>query len=294
MTNETQVELVRFEADGLEEITEQTEIFGRELTATEKRYADLARRINSPAFANHARQMAVVNRQYERAKQLERDMNRRAELQGRYGRVGGAMAAWGERSGATGLAARVGGIGAAAVTGLAAKGLSGSAEMALLEQRMDRLAKAVAGAAVPAVERLTGWAEKLEDVTRGMSGRQQSALASIGGGALVGGAVGGKKGALLGGAVGLADVGGTFIGEMIAKALGWPTGGDARTDVTPYNPGMHDLGSAYEEAFRVSQTTSTRNERDAEQLGFFEELKTSLMWIRMAIERELDNPARGK
>lgn len=294
MTNETQVELVTFQADGLEEVTDQTREFGRELTAAEKRYADLARRVNSPAFSRHAQQMAAVNRQYERAKQLEQQMVRKADLQNRYGKVGGALAAWGERSGATGLAARVGGIGAGAVTGLAAKGLSGSAEMALFGQRIDRLAKAVAGAAVPAVERLTGWAEKLEDTVRGMSGRQQSALASIGGGALVGGAVGGKKGVLLGGAVGLADVGGTFIGETIASMLGWPTGGDARTDVTPYNPGMHDLGSAYEEAYRLSQTTSTRNDRDAEELGFFEELKTNLMWIRMAIEREFDNPNRDK
>lgn len=290
MTNETQFELVRFEADGLEEVTEQTREFSRELTATEKRYADLARRINSPAFGRHAQQMAAVNRQYERAKQLEQQMVRKADLQSRYGNIGGALAAWGERSGATGLAARVGGIGAGAVTGLAAKGLSGSAEMALLEQRMDRLAKAIAGAAVPAVERLTSWAEKLEDATRSMSGRQQQAVAGIGGAAIAGAAVGGPRGALLAALFEGARQGGDYLGGNTAAGfLGLSVDEPGRTDVTPFNPGLHELGSAYTEAFSAGQMHKSE-EAAKESATTLSGILDNMKYIRWAIERQIEGP----
>lgn len=278
-TNTTEIELVEFRADGLDALAAGAEKFAGELDAARTRAAELADKLNHPAYRRHLDAMAQTARQYKQLADQQEKMRKQAEWD--------AKSTWEKSAGVRAAAGRIAGAGVAAGFGLAAKGLSGSAEMALLDARIQSLAQSIAGMAVPAVTRLTSFVEGLDRVSRGLTGSQQSLIGSTATGAAIGYAIGGKKGGLIGGGLGLFDSLGAWVGDSVRQKYGWGGPGD-RTDVTPFNPGTSGIGTAYEELFQKGQMLASQSPGE-DQLTQF---NRGLDRLLMILTGEFEKPGR--
>lgn len=210
--NEQVVEVVRFTSSGLDEIDAQTKSFADELKAAEERAGAMARALGSPAFARHAQRMSELARVTDRNALALRNQQRAADLSsGAFQRQAAAMGALNKESARlgrmetmAGLVAQHGrfgavvrnnaaeltllgrvmggtlGAGVALGVGLARSGLQGTVEGYRLEYAWLRLSRAVAGIAVPAVEKLAEWVGKAAGWFERLSGRQQDTILKIG------------------------------------------------------------------------------------------------------------------
>jgi hypothetical protein len=211
VANQTIVELVKFTADGADDIVAVTKQLTDEANKATKAYEalkkvisdpttrtaarnlevqrqnsaslanveakrlDLAvrkQRLSSGAYAQEARGLQQVAREQEKVERMER----RAQLAAKYGRVGGAVAHVGESMAARGLGRAAAGI--AGVTIASAKsGFSGTVEGNRLALELKLVSRELAGAFKPALEIATKGLQNLRTWLSKLNPQQQNQLA---------------------------------------------------------------------------------------------------------------------
>jgi hypothetical protein len=218
-------------ADATRKLNDQA----RERLALETRRAS----VMSGAYGRELRAHQVITRERERVEAMER----RAQFQSRYGRLGGAVAYHADtlaNSRAARAAVGVAGAGAA----LGVSGFSGTVEWNRLRLEIELVSRELAGAFRPAVEWATRAMNQLRMKMEGMSERQQNGLLlgglALGGLATLGLARAGIGAVGLGGAAraigGLGAAGGALAAHGLmtdnpmtaglgGAAIGWRVGG---------------------------------------------------------------------
>lgn len=263
--NETVVEVVRFQAQGLTEIQTRTKAMGAAVAESATKAEALARLLNDPRYERFARRVEGARKQYEllalgarnaaaaqaladgsAAKHLASvtrlnreyaELQRRTELVAKYGERWGTVAAkYGGALRVAGGAATAAGAGA---IGLARSGFAGTVEQNKLDLELKMLGRELAGAFKPFVELLTKGARALREFMERLTPTGQSAVAGgalaatgygawrFGGAALGMLGLGAGAGARLGGAA-LAGGSASGIGASGAAAIGATTAAAAR------------------------------------------------------------------
>lgn len=248
--NETVVEVVRFQAQGLTEIQARTKAMGAAIAESATKAETLARLLADRRYEQFARRVEGARKQYEllalgarnaaaaqaladgsAAKHLASvtrlnreyaELQRRTELVAKYGERWGTVAAkYGGALRAAGGAAAAAGAGA---IGLARSGFSGTVEQNKLDLELKMLARELAGAFKPFIELLTKGARALREFMERLSPTGQNVVA---GGALAATSYGAWRfgGAALG-ALGFgAGVGGRLGGAALAGGSAVAAGG---------------------------------------------------------------------
>lgn len=252
--------------------------------------------VASGGYAAELRGLTALTRERERVAQLER----RAEFQARYGRAG-AAAYYADRF-ANSKAARLAGgaaVGAAGtVTGMAARGFSGTVEMNQLQLQLKLVSRGLAGAFLPAIQWATRALRLLNRYLEGLSGRQQNRL-MLGAGAVLGTAAAGSVarnvfGVSLAGAVGaggrmlLGGGGAAGAGALPATAAGGVSGASAAAG------GVGGLGLAAPFAVGASALNALLQQRKAYNRPFTFEGTAESLVPGYGLARDVERRARGR
>lgn len=193
--------------------------FATAIDKASKRNADLMRSMRDGTFSRQAREMAELNRQYER-------LRREAELTARFVNGMGGWLARNEK--VMGAVGRVGSFAAGATlasgAGLVRQGFSGTVEEARLSRETKMLGRELAGAFIPVIDVTTRLTRSLRQFLEGLGPTGQNAV--MAGGLALTGATAARFLGLGSAARALLTGGGTFAAAA-ATAGGSAVGGAA-------------------------------------------------------------------
>lgn len=197
-------EIKAYEKQGLDEYTARMAALADQTNRVYDRINHLQASLRDGTFAQHARHLAAVGREYDR-------LNRTARLTtlvAQHGRLGAVLRENREELTRLGRIAAVGyGAAFATVAGLTRAGFQGTVEGYRLAFAWERLSMQLAGVFAPAVDKFAAALDGLTERLRSLNGDQQDTLMNMGllaaGAVTVGGAIWGL-GKILGavGAVG--------------------------------------------------------------------------------------------
>lgn len=238
--NTTPVELVAFHQTGLEDIETRLKAFGDTVTKAGERNRALSKSLSDGTYYRASRQVAVLNREYERLQNTAKLQQLVAE----HGKLGGWLRANESGFRRFGTTAAIGyGIAAGGIMGLVRSGLQGTVQGYQMELAWQRLGRSVAGIALPAIEKITGWVDRLDRFLSRLSDSQKDTILNFGllaGGALV---FGGALRTVFG--IGSAAVGMLKSMGAVSAISGFTSGGIASTGaVAARTAAASGLGSA--------------------------------------------------